>query len=150
MQMQNDIAGCVPVNTNAWPAIPENPILANAYVPYQTYRDTLTPAQALLQGTVFQELVMPYRQSVNTGSLEQCLQADLMAVQFAAYDMALFLDTHPRDAQALSHYAQLVQAWKVLKDEYQKQYGPLTLMDAAQYSTDEWAWLNCPWPWMKG
>jgi hypothetical protein len=35
--------------------------LAHAYVPYQFLRDTYSPREALMKGTLFPELYMPYR-----------------------------------------------------------------------------------------
>lgn len=40
--------------------MPNNPLLANAYVPYQQAGDIFEPAQALENGTAFPELVSPY------------------------------------------------------------------------------------------
>lgn len=43
--------------------MPDNPQLANAYVPYQDKEDTFCPAESLMHGTTFPELVSPYRQN---------------------------------------------------------------------------------------
>ncbi len=40
--------------------MPENPLLANAYVPYQYYDELFCPMEALEHGTAFPELVSPY------------------------------------------------------------------------------------------
>lgn len=45
------------------PMCPENPMLANSYVPYQEYQDIFEPAEALANGTAFPELVSPYAQN---------------------------------------------------------------------------------------
>ena len=39
---------------------PENPMLAQSYVPWQTMDKTFTPCVGLKMGTVFPELVSPY------------------------------------------------------------------------------------------
>ena len=39
---------------------PENPNLAQSYVPIQTMNDTFKPCQGLKCGTIFPELVSPY------------------------------------------------------------------------------------------
>ena len=39
---------------------PENPMLAQSYVPMQTLNKTFTPCAALRMGTIFPELVSPY------------------------------------------------------------------------------------------
>ena len=40
--------------------MPANPMLANAYVPYQEGDKVFTPMEALEHGTAFPELVSPY------------------------------------------------------------------------------------------
>lgn len=40
--------------------MPLDPVLANAYVPYQRLNEIYTPQTALMQGTIFPELDMPY------------------------------------------------------------------------------------------
>lgn len=40
--------------------MPVNPMLANAYVPYQQPEELFTPIEALENGTAFPELVSPY------------------------------------------------------------------------------------------
>ena len=39
---------------------PENPVLAQSYVPFQRMKKTFTPEAALQNGTLFPELVSPY------------------------------------------------------------------------------------------
>ena len=44
----------------AMDTMPANPLLANAYVPYQQGEELFTPEEALVHGTAFPELVSPY------------------------------------------------------------------------------------------
>lgn len=71
----------------------------------------------------------------------------LQGYNFAAYDMLLYLDTHPDDRQAFSLFKSLVEKTKAQKSEYEKQFGPLTPYSAAAF--DSFNWLNSPWPWEK-
>ena len=75
----------------------------------------------------------------------------ISAYQFALYDLALYLDTHPRDEQAMQlreiYRARLCQ----LVNEYEQHYGKyvVTMADVQ----DNWLeWVKDPWPWdgMKG
>lgn len=75
--------------------------------------------------------------------LLRCLQE----YNFAAYDMLLYLDTHPYDKKAFSLYKELVEKTKNLKDDYESKYGPLTPYGAAR--ANEFNWLKGPWPWEK-
>lgn len=45
------------------PVMPENPLLANAYVPFQYIDETSLPMESLINGTTFPELVSPYTQN---------------------------------------------------------------------------------------
>lgn len=71
----------------------------------------------------------------------------LQSYRFAAYDMQLYLDTHPDDKKALKMFKDLVTKSKELVAEYEKTYGPLTA--TSQANMDEYKWINGPWPWEK-
>ena len=45
---------------NPMPVMPVNPMLANAYVPYQQGEEVFSPMESLEHGTAFPELVSPY------------------------------------------------------------------------------------------
>lgn len=78
---------------------------------------------------------------------ETCLMKKLQSYNFAAYDMLLYLDTHPKDKKALEMFRELVNKTKELRDEYEKEYGPLTPFSSV--NLDEFVWLDGPWPWQK-
>lgn len=73
--------------------------------------------------------------------LLNCLSAE----QFAAWELHLYLDTHPCDktAQRLhkKHSARALE----LKEEYESKFGPLTTKTGEGCD-----WINGPWPWEKG
>ncbi len=50
------------------PFMPEDPLYANAYVPYQYAEDLYCPKESLENGTTFPELVSPY-----TKNQSQCI-----------------------------------------------------------------------------
>lgn len=66
---------------------------------------------------------------------------------FAAYDMLLYLDTHPDDKKAFKMFQALVNKAKEQQCEYEKEYGPLSQFSAAGQTC--FNWLNNPWPWEK-
>ena len=76
------------------------------------------------------------------------LKLALQSYCFAAHDMLLYLDTHPCDEKAFALYKALVAKARELKNEYQRKYGPLNALSAADY--DEFKWLESPWSWEKG
>jgi len=62
-------------------------------------------------------------------------------VQFAAWELHLYLNTHPNDGAATLRYKELEAEYQRLVAEFEQEFGPLTL--PAQGN----AWLNDPWPW---
>lgn len=70
---------------------------------------------------------------------------DVMEADFAAYDLQLYLDTHPDDKNALSMYTDVVKRGEAAKKAFESAYGPLT-PDAAA-GKKEWTWIRSPWPW---
>lgn len=65
----------------------------------------------------------------------------LSAVQFAAWELHIYLDTHPNDADAALRYKELEAQYQQLLAEYEDQYGPIVLPATGN------AWLDDPWPW---
>lgn len=76
-----------------------------------------------------------------------CLLRKLQSYNFAAYDMLLYLDTHPDDKKAFEMFQELVKKTKMIMEEYENNFGPLTAYGAAAF--DCFNWLKSPWPWEK-
>ena len=70
----------------------------------------------------------------------------LQAVGLMAVDLQLFLDTHPKNQEALEDYEQVTKQYEKLRAEYEYQYGPLTNF-GYMTSFDHDSWVNDPWPW---
>ena len=71
----------------------------------------------------------------------------LTKLDFAATDLALYLDTHPHDENALNAYNAIVSEADSLKCEYEKHCGPLTSFRSKNNGC--WSWINNPWPWQN-
>ena len=71
---------------------------------------------------------------------------EIMAADFTCYDVALYLDTHPSDMRALALYNNSAQRARMLRDSYEKMYGPLTAQASRSYA-NVWEWSQTPWPW---
>ena len=56
----NDECSCGCGFDEEMPVFPENPTLAQSYVPYQYMDETFKPCVGLKMGTIFPELVSPY------------------------------------------------------------------------------------------
>ncbi|MGE5417749.1 MAG: spore coat protein CotJB [Acidobacteriota bacterium] len=75
---------------------------------------------------------------------KQLLMA-IMAEGFTAFDLALYLDTHPEDKKALADWNETVRKERELQAQYEKKYGPITAYGSAgEYP---WRWVEEPWPW---
>ena len=71
----------------------------------------------------------------------------IQVVDFALQEVNLFLDTHPR-CKALTYYEMYRKLRHELHMEFTTKYGPITRNDIT--NTDNWTWINDPWPWEKG
>ena len=67
---------------------------------------------------------------------------------FVLNDLALFLDTHPYDINALRNYEYYYKRHDELTGEYENKYGPLT-RNMSNGSPDRWVWTDGPWPWER-
>ncbi len=68
----------------------------------------------------------------------------LGAMDFAIWELHIFLDTHPNNRRALKTYNDYVEKRMILAEEYEEKFGPLHL---GREETDKWTWINSPWPW---
>ncbi len=66
----------------------------------------------------------------------------LSALGFSMYEYRLYADTHPNDMEALRLLNECRKKYLAVKEEYENEYGPLTLTGD---NSDEW--LKDPWPW---
>ena len=119
--------------------------LAVGFVPGQTAADPrYTPEKALTRGTLFPGLDLPLGNIVNRDTADTPL-TELTAVEFAAHELSLYLDTHADDAEAFAVYRDLLQLSEEGRERYVRLYGPLCKTDLAK--AERYTWLNGPWPW---
>lgn len=69
---------------------------------------------------------------------------EVMAADFTLIELNLYLDTHPADQRALAYYNSMVMQARMLRDNFEKRYGPLTAFSGSRYP---WQWIEGPWPW---
>ena len=81
----------------------------------------------------------------NGQALSGSLAEQIRALCFVKTELELYLDTHPGCRTALDYYYQTVEELKRLTEEYENTVGPLTAM--GNVSTDQWHWVDGPWPW---
>ena len=123
--------------------------LANPYVPFQLENPPQYEARrGLVRGTMFPGLDLPFMGMTNTEEKPVTPKTELQALGFALHELALYLDTHRNDREALELYRQYQRIYHEGMMEYSKKHGPMSHgMPADQ---DGYAWLDDPWPWEYG
>ena len=119
--------------------------LANPYVPFQLEDPPKYEARhALIRGTLFPGLDLPFMGMVNTKEKNVTPMTQLQSLAFAIQELALYLDTHRDDTEALEVYRAYQKMYQKCTEEYERSCGPLnhcTAMDGP------YSWLDDPWPW---
>jgi len=120
--------------------------LGMSYVPEQiSAEQAYDPNQALLRGTLFPGLDLPFMNMVNKGKLTGTPLGELMALDFVIKELNLYLDTHKDDMEAFQTLQSTLALYDEGKTRYVKKYGPLTIHDL-KYA-DHFTWICDPWPW---
>ena len=76
--------------------------------------------------------------------VENAALIEIMQYQFAIYDIALYLDTHPNDMRALEAHKKYTTMLHELVMAYEEIHGPMTLLS---HHGDYRKYVNEPWPW---
>ena len=69
----------------------------------------------------------------------------VMEADFVAYELQLFLDTHPEDVAAMEKYTEAVKRAAAARKEYEMNFAPITAAAAA--GKLPWQWISSPWTW---
>ena len=77
---------------------------------------------------------------------KDALRRRIYAVEFAAWELHLFLDTHPNNNEAAEKLEEYRMRAKKLRREFEEKYGPI---GETTQNTSRWAWISDPWPWEK-
>ena len=119
--------------------------LANPYVPFQLEKPPkYEPRKALIRGTLFPGLDLPFKGMVNKNVKKVTPLTELQTMAFMIQELALYLDTHRDDMEALEVYRVYQEMYHKAMMEYQKKYRPLNHQTPSE---GEYAWLDDPWPW---
>ena len=108
------------------------------------------PKAALDRGNLFNNLYDPYRnykyRPLKASNNREELLLNILKHNFALVELDLYLDLNPRDMNMLNLYNKYLDGKKKLVNEFEKNYGPLTL-EGVNMSDNDWNWINAPWPW---
>ena len=125
--------------------LPARAPLANPYVPFQEPDPPKYEARkALIRGTLYPGLDLPFMGMVNEKLKPDTLLSQLQTVYFAVQELALYLDTHRDDKEALELYRSYQEMGDKLSRMYEAQCGPLTHKHPQE---GPYRWLDDPWPW---
>jgi len=72
------------------------------------------------------------------------LMRQIRSHQFAAWELHIFLDTHPANRDAAKKLQEVREKTAELVRKYEEAYGPINETSA---NTSRWAWITDPWPW---
>ncbi len=132
-------------NDYRYGSLPQRASLASAYVPMQESAEPRYQTQtAIARGTLFPGLDLPFRGMVNR-PLPATPLGELMAIDFVADDLSLYLDTHSDDKEAFEVYQAVLALSNEAHEQYAKTCGPVCKKDLL--GMDRYAWLKAPWPW---
>ena len=120
--------------------------LANAFVPFQKENPPRYEARkGMIRGTLFPGLDLPFLGMVNQKEKPVTPLSELQALGFAVQELALYLDTHRDDKEALELYQNYQAMYEHCRETYRKQCGPMNHFQTGD--SGEYMWLNDPWPW---
>ena len=126
--------------------LPASAPLANPFVPFQLENPPKYEArQGMVRGTLFPGLDLPFMGMVNEKELPVTPLSELQVLGFAIQELALYLDTHRDDREALELYRGYQQMYQRCREEYRKSHGPLNHTPPSESETYDW--LDDPWPW---
>lgn len=134
------------MDSNDWQGkLPSLAPLANPYVPFQQENPQKYEAKkALIRGTLYPGLDLPFMGMVNNQELPDTPLAQMQTLSFAIQELALYLDTHRDDKEALELYRAYQQMRQRMAEQYNKNCGPLNHMTPGE---GPYRWLDDPWPW---
>lgn len=119
--------------------------LANPYVPFQMENPPVYEARkGLVRGTLFPGLELPFMGMVNKDEQPVTPLSELQVLAFAINELALYLDTHREDKEALELYRAYQRMYTEGKKIFEKDHGPLNHMSEG---SGGFQWLDDPWPW---
>ncbi|MBO5867438.1 MAG: spore coat protein CotJB [Oscillospiraceae bacterium] len=125
--------------------LPANAPLANPYVPFQLDNPPkYEKNKAFVRGTLFPGLDLPFMGQINKNDMPVTPLTELQMVSFAIQELALYLDTHRDDKEALMLYQEYQKLYDEGVKKYEKLCGPLNHLMPTKGS---YAWLDDPWPW---
>ena len=108
-----------------------------------------TPEEAYDKGNLFANLYQQYQnyrpQVLKATNEKERMFLEFSRTAFAAHELNLFLDNFPNNSSMLRLFNDYSNRANVLKEEYEKKYGPINV--SSSNDTTPFEWENEAWPW---
>lgn len=119
--------------------------LANPYVPFQLENPPRYESRkGLIRGTLFPGLDLPFMGMVNRTEKPITPKTELQVMAFAIQELALYLDTHREDQEALELYRTYQKLYHEAAAAYSRKCGAMNHLTPVD---GPYNWLDDPWPW---
>ncbi|MCL2839909.1 MAG: spore coat associated protein CotJA [Defluviitaleaceae bacterium] len=115
----------------------QDAILAYPYVPAQKFTMRYSDDDAIIRGTLFPELDLPFGCFENSKHLPSTPMTELMKLDFVCLELKLYLDVNPNDTNTLALYRDYQRRSEEAKNK--------TLGSQAQFNYNNWVYD--PWSW---
>ena len=126
--------------------LPASAPLANPYVPFQRQNPPRYEARkGFIRGTMYPGLDLPFMGMVNNREFPITPMSELQVLGFALHDLALYLDTHRDDKEALEVYRSYQKIYHDAMMRCNDQQMPIN--HGMPNNNENYDWLNDPWPW---
>ncbi|WMJ77830.1 MULTISPECIES: spore coat protein CotJB [unclassified Sedimentibacter] len=83
--------------------------------------------------------------NINMSNEQRLMLLDIQKLEFAIYDLSLYLDTHPNDPVALHRHKAVTEQLMQILPVYESKFGIMSIM--SQETGNTWSYMNSPWPW---
>ena len=126
--------------------LPASAPLANPYVPFQRQNPPRYEARkGFIRGTMYPGLDLPFMGMVNNREFPVTPMSELQVLGFALHDLALYLDTHRDDKEALEVYRTYQKIYHDAMMQFNDQQ--TSINHSIPNNNESYDWLNDPWPW---
>ena len=75
------------------------------------------------------------------------LQKKIHELDFALHELVLFLDSHPKNRQAMELMCEYRDKRSKLISDYEQRFGKYIVTVSDVPMSGRWEWLDSPWPW---
>lgn len=116
----------------------ESRSLAMVYAEEQCLGSIFEPQDAIVRGTLFPCLYKPMCQ--DNGCMHNGCVTECQKMNFAAWEVRLYLNTHPNDKKALA-------LLRRLREHECCEVGYATAFLEDTCGCSRWSWTDDPWPW---